>query len=38
MHEGRLLAIGTPAEVKQNPDPIIRRFLQADFKRQPQSL
>jgi phospholipid/cholesterol/gamma-HCH transport system ATP-binding protein len=31
MHEGRLLAIGTPAEIKQNSDPLIQQFLNADF-------
>ena len=31
MHEGRLLAIGTPDEVKQNSDPMIQQFLNADF-------
>jgi phospholipid/cholesterol/gamma-HCH transport system ATP-binding protein len=33
INEGRILAIGTPAEVKQHPDPLIQRFLRADFKR-----
>jgi len=32
INEGRILAIGTPEEVKLNPDPLIQRFLQADFK------
>ena len=30
--QGRIIAIGTPAEVKRRPEPVIRRFLQADFK------
>lgn len=34
MHEGRILALGTPEEIKRNPEPVIQRFLQADFKRQ----
>jgi len=32
INEGRILAIGTPDAVKRNPDPLIRRFLQADFQ------
>jgi len=35
MHEGRILAVGTPDEVKGHSDPVIRKFLQADFKRHP---
>jgi len=34
IHEGEILAIGSPAEVKQNTNPLIRKFLQADFKRE----
>jgi phospholipid/cholesterol/gamma-HCH transport system ATP-binding protein len=33
--EGKILAIGTPDEVKQNRDPIIQKFLHADFKNNP---
>jgi phospholipid/cholesterol/gamma-HCH transport system ATP-binding protein len=33
IQEGRILAIGTPAEVRANPDPMIQEFLNADFKR-----
>lgn len=33
IHEGQLLAIGTPEEVKRNPNPVIKKFLNADFKR-----
>ncbi len=29
--EGQIIAIGTPAEVKRNPHPVIQKFLQADF-------
>ena len=29
--EGRILALGTPEEVKRDPHPIIQKFLQADF-------
>jgi phospholipid/cholesterol/gamma-HCH transport system ATP-binding protein len=38
INEGRILAIGTPDEVKRNPDPLIQKFLHADFKRPPHSL
>ncbi len=31
MYEGRLLAIGTPDEIKQHPDPLIQKFLNANF-------
>ena len=34
MHEGLLIAIGSPDEIKANPDPRIQRFLTADFKLQ----
>ena len=34
IHEGGILAIGTPEEIKRNHNPAIRQFLQADFKRQ----
>jgi ABC-type transport system involved in resistance to organic solvents, ATPase component len=33
INEGRIIAMGTPDEVKGNPDPLIRKFLHADFKR-----
>jgi phospholipid/cholesterol/gamma-HCH transport system ATP-binding protein len=32
IHEGRILAIGTPDEMKRRPEPIIQKFLNADFK------
>jgi phospholipid/cholesterol/gamma-HCH transport system ATP-binding protein len=32
MHEGLLIAIGTPEEIRRNPDPRIQKFLTADFK------
>ena len=32
MHEGQLIAIGTPAEIKRHSDPRIQKFLTADFK------
>ena len=32
--EGRIIAIGAPEEVKRSQNPVIRQFLQADFKRE----
>jgi phospholipid/cholesterol/gamma-HCH transport system ATP-binding protein len=32
INDGRILAIGTPDEVKRNPDPLIKKFLYADFE------
>jgi len=32
LHEGRLLALGTPAEVQAHPDALVQRFLKADFR------
>jgi len=34
IHEGRILAIGTPDEIKRANDPVIRKFLHADLKRE----
>src|SRR5947207_1531889 len=34
MHDGQLIAIGTPDEIRRHSDPIIQRFLTADFKLQ----
>jgi phospholipid/cholesterol/gamma-HCH transport system ATP-binding protein len=31
MHEGRILCLGTPDEVKRHPDPLIQKFLTVDF-------
>lgn len=33
INEGKILTIGTPAEVKQVKDPLVQQFLKADFKR-----
>ncbi|MCI0537905.1 MAG: ATP-binding cassette domain-containing protein [Verrucomicrobiales bacterium] len=30
--EGRIIAVGTPAEVKASRDPVVQRFLTVDFK------
>ncbi len=38
IHEGRILAAGTPDEVKRNPDALIQRFLNAEFKLQNSAL
>jgi len=34
--EGRILIIGTPDEVRRFNDPLVQKFLHADFKREPQ--
>ena len=34
MHEGRILCLGTPDEVRHHPDALIQKFLTADFKPQ----
>ena len=34
MNEGNIIAIGTPDEVRRNPDPMVQRFLTVDFKPQ----
>jgi phospholipid/cholesterol/gamma-HCH transport system ATP-binding protein len=33
INDGRILTIGTPDEVEHSSDPLVRKFLQADFKR-----
>ncbi|MFO1476691.1 MAG: ATP-binding cassette domain-containing protein [Verrucomicrobiota bacterium] len=33
IHEGAIVAIGTPDEIRRRTDPMIQRFLHADFKR-----
>ena len=35
INEGRILTIGTPDEVKRFNDPLVQKFLHADFKREP---
>ena len=32
IHQGQLLTIGTPGEVRRFNDPLVQRFLNADFK------
>src|SRR3954464_15420619 len=31
MHEGQIIAIGTPEEVRRDPNPLVQKFLTADF-------
>jgi phospholipid/cholesterol/gamma-HCH transport system ATP-binding protein len=33
INQGRILTIGTPDEVKRQPDPLVQQFLQADFNK-----
>jgi phospholipid/cholesterol/gamma-HCH transport system ATP-binding protein len=33
IHDGRILYVGTPDQVKANTDPTIKEFINADFKR-----
>jgi len=35
INEGRIVVVGTPDEVKRFNDPLVQRFLHADFKREP---
>ena len=37
MHEGEIIALGAPDEVKRSQHPVIRKFIHADFKRQPKA-
>jgi phospholipid/cholesterol/gamma-HCH transport system ATP-binding protein len=34
IHDGSILFIGTPAEVRTNPEPLIQQFITADFKKE----
>lgn len=36
INEGRIITIGTPDEVKRFNDPLVQKFLRADFKRENQ--
>jgi phospholipid/cholesterol/gamma-HCH transport system ATP-binding protein len=38
IHEGQIVALGSPDEVRQSHHPVIREFLNADFKREPSKL
>jgi len=35
LDEGKIIALGTPEEVKRNPHPAIQKFLHADFNLEP---
>lgn len=32
MHEGRIVAVGVPEAIRRNPDPLLQKFLTADFE------
>jgi phospholipid/cholesterol/gamma-HCH transport system ATP-binding protein len=32
INDGRILAVGPPEQVRRNPDPMIQKFLNTDFK------
>jgi len=34
INEGKILAIGTPDEVRARPDPVVQEFLNANFKKE----
>ncbi len=34
IHEGKILLIGTPDEIKANPHPLVQQFLNADFRKE----
>jgi phospholipid/cholesterol/gamma-HCH transport system ATP-binding protein len=34
IHNGAVLFIGTPAQVKANRDPLIQQFITADYKKE----
>ena len=38
IHEGQILTIGTPEEVRRCPDPVVQKFLTADFKPNKQQI
>ncbi len=35
INEGRIVVVGTPDELKRFDDPLVQKFLHADFKREP---
>ena len=35
INDGNIVTVGTPDEVRHFPDPLVQKFLQADFKRYP---
>lgn len=38
MYDGAILFVGTPSQVKANPDPLIQQFITADFKKESLSV
>jgi phospholipid/cholesterol/gamma-HCH transport system ATP-binding protein len=38
IHDGAILFIGTPTQVKANSDPLIQEFITANFKKEPLSV
>ncbi|MBI4324473.1 MAG: ATP-binding cassette domain-containing protein [Chloroflexi bacterium] len=34
IHEGKILLIGTPEEIKAHPHPLVQQFLNADFRKE----
>jgi phospholipid/cholesterol/gamma-HCH transport system ATP-binding protein len=34
IHDGAILFVGTPAQVKANPEPLIQQFITADFNKE----
>lgn len=38
LHEGRLVALEKPSQLRAHPDPLLQRFLQARSHRQPQEV
>ena len=38
INDGTILFVGTPAQVKANPDPLIQQFITADFKKETLSV
>jgi phospholipid/cholesterol/gamma-HCH transport system ATP-binding protein len=38
IHDGTILFVGTPSQVKENPEPLIQQFITADFKKESLSL
>ncbi len=37
INEGRIVTVGAPGEVKRFNDPLVQKFLHADFHREPQT-
>jgi phospholipid/cholesterol/gamma-HCH transport system ATP-binding protein len=38
LHEGELVALGRPDEVKASPHPLVQQFLHADFRFNPETM